>query len=285
MNGYNPSVQDRAGDYIAQGIRQFAGGLQDGMDQRDRNLQEIGHLNAQAQAMAQTGQITKDDLDAFASGNLNKKREIVSQTNAAAAFIQQQKQWDAQAQAQQQQASLQNAHLAIAQQQLKLQQDAANWQPGQPIPQYDAQGNTIANLVPTSPKQFQAVKPVQPQDQTDPSKTKPLTYFDKDLKKGFYYDTHFGAWKPASADNYMNQAFNGTGAPPDLGNKSQPAPPDSGFSLMHPSTWFGDGKQQQSIPPKQIPQPIPMVGTKAAYDQLPSGSTFKYTDGTTHVKP
>ncbi|XHR29914.1 MAG: hypothetical protein ACFUZC_05035 [Chthoniobacteraceae bacterium] len=84
---FNPNVADISGQLLASGVSQFAKGISDGMEKHQLTAADVANLTGKANGYAQTGVLTSDDLEQFASGNISKKREIVSKADTVNALM------------------------------------------------------------------------------------------------------------------------------------------------------------------------------------------------------
>ncbi len=75
---YAPGVTDRSGEIFAAGIANAAQQFADSQEKMRLTDKEISHLKATVDFAAQKGVLTPEELAQFASGNLNKKRELAS---------------------------------------------------------------------------------------------------------------------------------------------------------------------------------------------------------------
>lgn len=232
---YNPSVNNNAGAYLAGGINQAAQAIASGIDQHQLTSMDLANMGGKAQAYAQQGVLSPDDLTQFLNGNIAKKREIVGKADAVNALVaqqfmrnQSQQQLGLEAQKVQNESDFQNASLGLQQASLdRLHPE--NFLPSDSQPLKDSDGNVFGFRTQIAPGQYQ-ITPNTPKIQPiDPSQGPITKQVGSTL---FYFDHQNGGWKPVAPPNFMNSMMNGAGGggpgvsinlPAGGGAPSQPA--------------------------------------------------------------
>lgn len=212
---YTPTVNDMSGEilakYQAAGADAMAGGISSAgqslasgivsaAQAHQATQKELSALDGKAGYYSQSGMMDAKTLEKFQTGNLNTKRAVVSQMDAA--LFDKYKQ---------QGFALDQGRLGLAQQKVAMDWETLNrvhpmgWEPSATTVQ-DANGQPIT-LVQTSPSQAQVVQ--KPTAATPTPTTEPVV---RNVGgRDFYWNGARGTWQPVSEGNWMNNLLNSGG--------------------------------------------------------------------------